>query len=693
MVWSSPLAGNGQRAMRYIDLMGGQKPHLLVRTRNNLGAETFVQYAPSTKFYIADKLAGTPWIIRLPFPVHVVERVESYDYVSRNRFVTRYAYHHGYYDGVEREFRGFGRVDQWDTEELATLSNSSSFPQTTNQDPVSNVPPSLTKTWFHTGGFFGEAVISKQFEHEYYAEGDSIEAVAGLSPDQLELMLLDDTVLPTDILLADNTRVSYNLSGEEMREACRALRGSVLRQEVYGLDGTDESDRPYSVSERNYTIETLQPQRPNKFGVFFAHPRETIDFYYERKLYKVVGSTLADQSNPPSNTTTAADPRVTHAVTLEVDPFGNALQSAAIGYGRRYADPALTPDDQTKQTSLLATYAENSYTNAILADDDYRVPLPAESSSYELVQVQPDANQPGLTNLFRFDELQAKVNSASDRAHEIPYETLNPTGLTPAQPYRRLLDSTGAYYRPDDMGAAAGNPNALLPLGTLESHALPGTSYKLAFTPGLVSQAYQRGGTPLLPTPANVLGSASSDGGGYIDLNGDGHWWIPSGRTFYSPNPADTAAQEISNAQANFFLARRLQDPFGNSSTVLYDSYNLLIVEAEDALQKWGADGKKVSDGNKVTVGERSADGTITNKNDYRVLAPALLTDPNRNRAAVSFDALGMVAGTALMGKTTENLGDTLADFTADLARSQIARARVNCLRGLAGSCRMIPTG
>ena len=45
--------------MRYIDLMGGQKPHLLVKTVNNLGAETVVTYAPSTKFYLQDKLAGT----------------------------------------------------------------------------------------------------------------------------------------------------------------------------------------------------------------------------------------------------------------------------------------------------------------------------------------------------------------------------------------------------------------------------------------------------------------------------------------------------------------------------------------------------------------------------------------------------------------------------------------------------------
>ena len=108
--------------MRYLDLMD-QKPHLLVGVNNNLGAETQVHYAPSTKFYLADKRDGKPWITRLPFPVHVVERVETYDRISRNRFVTRYAYHHGYFDGDEREFRGFGMVEQWDTEEFARATH------------------------------------------------------------------------------------------------------------------------------------------------------------------------------------------------------------------------------------------------------------------------------------------------------------------------------------------------------------------------------------------------------------------------------------------------------------------------------------------------------------------------------------------------------------------------------------------
>src|SRR5262249_30693715 len=116
LVWSSPLASDAGVQMRYVDLMGGQKPHLLTAIVNNLGGETRVQYATSTKFYLQDKRDGRPWITKLPFPVHVVEKIETIDWVSRTRFTASYRYHHGYFDGEEREFRGFGMVEHRDTE-------------------------------------------------------------------------------------------------------------------------------------------------------------------------------------------------------------------------------------------------------------------------------------------------------------------------------------------------------------------------------------------------------------------------------------------------------------------------------------------------------------------------------------------------------------------------------------------------
>src|SRR5262249_21694124 len=153
--WSSPLPGDMRHQLRYVNLMG-QKPHLLVWTTNNLGAETHIAYAPSTTFYLKDKSAGRPWITRLPFPVHVVEQVETLDRISGNRFVTRYTYHHGYFDGEEREFRGFAMVEQFDAEELAPSG-----------DPW-HVPAVLTRTWFHTGLSVGRDHVSDVLATEYY---------------------------------------------------------------------------------------------------------------------------------------------------------------------------------------------------------------------------------------------------------------------------------------------------------------------------------------------------------------------------------------------------------------------------------------------------------------------------------------------------------------------------------------------
>ena len=99
-----------------------------------------------------------------------------------------------------------------------------------------------------------------------------------------------------------------------MREAARALKGGILRQEVYADDGTTKAALPYSTSERSYKLTCLQPQGPNRHAVFFSHSSETIDYHYER--------------NP-------ADPRIIHALTLAVDDYGNVLKSAAIGYQRR----------------------------------------------------------------------------------------------------------------------------------------------------------------------------------------------------------------------------------------------------------------------------------------------------------------------------------------------------------------------
>jgi RHS repeat-associated protein len=634
LVWSSPLPGAARRPMRYIDLME-EKPHLLVGVKNNLGAETKIHYAPSTKFYLDDKQDGKPWITRLPFPVHVVDRVETLDLISRNRFVTRIVPHHGFYDPVEREFRGFGMVEQFDTEELAALTESSDFPDAANIDAASYVPTVCTKTWFHTGAYVEGGRISRHFEEEYYHEGDESEGLSGLTDQQLEAMLLPDTKLPTTLKWQDSSSVPWELTTEEMREACRALKGAVIRREIYALDGTDDEDRPYSATEQNYAIELLQPQGDDKHAVFLTHLRESIDFHYERKLVKV---------GEPKR----ADPRVAHAMTLEVDGYGNVLKSTGIGYGRRPGLSPLEDNDKNKQEQLLITYIENAVTNPIDEADDYRIPLPCEARTYELLKVVPDSKLPDITNLFGFEEMVGKAGQASDGSHDLPYEDIDAIGAAANHPYRRLIEHVRTLYRRNNLSGT-------LPAGKLDSLAITFESYKLAFTSGLLDQVHVRNGQKLLPAnPADILEGGGAHSGGYVELDGDDNWWIPSGKVFFHvdaniTNPTVTASQELAEAHAHFFLPRKFADPFSQSATVDYDVHDLLVIKSEDALHN-----------------------TVNAANDYRVLQPQLVTDPNGNRSEVAFDALGMVAGTAVMGKVGEHVGDSLTNFNSDLMQQDI---------------------
>src|SRR5207342_3548156 len=66
-------------------------------------------------------------------------------------------------------------------------------------------------------------------------------------------------------------------------------------------------------------------------------------------------------------------------------------------------------------------------------------------------------------------------------------------------------------------------------------------------------------------------------------------------------------------------------------------------------------------------------DNTITVlANDYRVLQPRLIRDPNGNRTELEFDTLGLVAGTAVMGKPTPVEGDTLGGLVRDPSQAQL---------------------
>jgi len=393
LVWSSPLPGNSSKPMRCLDLMGGIKPHLLVKSANNLGAETRVEYVSSTKFYLSDKAAGNPWTTRLPFPVYVIERVETYDYISHNVFVTKYAYHHGYFDGFDREFRGFGMVEQVDTEAFEDyVIGVKSVDGNQELDSQLNQAPVTIRTWFHTGASFNSDKNLHKWSDEYYQKKQHT----------------PEPTLPID------------MNELELRECIRALKGLPLRQEIYSFDGTAVEQNPYTVIENKYEVKLIQPLGKQKTAVFFPTGSESISLNYERN---------------------SEDPRISHELNLEVDEYGNVCKSCTIVYGREVVDASLPSEVTHQQQKTYVTYSEIDHTDDINTEtlDVYRLRLPSGSRTYEITAIEP------LNNIFLLTEIKELIVSSV----EIPYETFADENL----PQKRMFSHNRTLYLDENLNA------------------------------------------------------------------------------------------------------------------------------------------------------------------------------------------------------------------------------------------------
>ncbi len=231
ILWSRDATAPGNDTLLFLDITGGRKPYLLHEMNNHMGAITRVQYEPSTRFYLEDqKRPETRWQTPLPMPVLVVARTEVIDEISGGKLTTEYSYHHGYWDGAEREFRGFGRVDQRDTETFPDYHDAGLHPGKAFEpvEPKMFTPPLETRSWFHlgpVGNEFGDWQ-EPDYSREYWS-GDPVmfERPAGMR----------------DFL--------KNLPRRVKRDALRTLRGSMLRTELYALDGSERENRPYTVTE------------------------------------------------------------------------------------------------------------------------------------------------------------------------------------------------------------------------------------------------------------------------------------------------------------------------------------------------------------------------------------------------------------------------------------------------------------
>jgi RHS repeat-associated protein len=641
LVWSSPLPGETGRPMRYVDLLGGQKPHLLIKAINNLGAETEVQYAPSTKFYLADKRAGKPWITRLPFPVHCVENVTVRDRWRKTEFSTTYSYHHGYFDGVEREFRGFGRIEELDVESYGKFQQGNPDSPYITADRTLYQPPIKTVTWYHTGAFLDRERILTQFQHEYFPHW--------LAETHSEARLLGgfhEVALPQPDVDAEG-----GLTANEWREALRACKGMVLRQEVCELDvdalenGKQLPVRLFSTAYHNCHIRRLQPKADTVHAVFLVGESETLTFHYELDL-------MAGDLRP--------DPRIAHTLNLKFDEYANVLQSLAVTYPRLgvFEDETLAPAEVTLirdvQKKLILSYTETRYTEVFgtkledeeAARDNRRLPLPCQVRTYELTL--PGARGNGYLTVAEAGKLDLSdfYRPVGGPLNVKAVGTTDYHRIAPRDSYqKRLVEHQRTLFFHENLF----DP---LPFAEHGRLGLIYENYRLALTEDLLDTVFiDSGGSNKLNRVIEGLTKARDklddpDTSGYLSgaqlvarfaptpaSELTGQYWIRSGIAGFAPD-----------AIQHFYLPERYADPFGNVTRLEYDSRDLFLASSSDARENT----------------------TEVTQFDFRVLAPRETKDINDNLSEVFFDVLGLPSALAVKGKGSE--ADSLAGFTDAMA-------------------------
>ena len=421
VLWSRDANGLSRDHMYFLDFTSGLKPYLLHEMDNHIGSVTRVDYEPSVRYYLDDqKRPETRWKTFLPFPVHVVSSVEVIDHFSKGKLTTEYHYHHGHWDGAEREFRGFGMVEQLDTESFEKYDSSGLHGAEALFAKVDRQyfsQPILSKTWFHQGPVGDEYGDWQELDwSDQYWKGD---------PQLLKHTETVNQFLSNWPTTSDGRRVK--------RDALRTLRGSILRSELYALDGSDREGRPYTVSESSYglvEIETPAAGDTLRLHIFYPHATSQRTTQWER----------GDDPMTQFSYTRYTDTKNVF------DPFGRPLAQTQIACPRGWRNL-----DDNPAEPCLASHSRTLYAEPKDPKNTYIYNRVAKATSYEIVNT---LGKPVV-------ELAAIKNDSADL---------------------KLIGQTLSYY---DGDAFEG-----LPLGQIDQFGATTRSESFVLTDDIMQQAY-----------------------------------------------------------------------------------------------------------------------------------------------------------------------------------------------------------
>lgn len=292
--------GKDNQPRSWLYRFNDHRPWLLAKVSDNAGTSTHLEYRSSAQAWLDVKAEaaarkGPRPVSYLPFPVHTVSRVTTTNEITGLSLGSETTYLGGVWNAQEREFAGFSRLVQRDTNEQAELAAADLS------------PPSRICTWFHTGVEARDLVV----------EGAFTDMDADFPQGPVRFTHWNNDSGSEEVLDPAPALRSW---------LYHALRGQVRRTEIYGEDGSELADKPYSVVTHRLQVrmhDTADAERPSAL----VTPVEVLTFACER---------------------ITQDPVVNQAIVLEQDEYGNVLQSAVINYPRQQSPTDLEDEDTAR---------------------------------------------------------------------------------------------------------------------------------------------------------------------------------------------------------------------------------------------------------------------------------------------------------------------------------------------------------
>lgn len=477
VVWSGPSSGGKPESLRVLDLTGGVKPHLLVAMDNGHGGRTAIEYTTSAREYLRDKLSGKPWHTRVPFPVQVVSRIARTDVHAATQRTTRYQYHHGHYDGREREFRGFAFVEEWNAEVAGAPGSAK---------PQDEQPPRFTKRWFHTGAWLQDD-LALRLAADYWTD-DPENRKLSLDPGVLRLI---------------DTPALEGVSAQDRTDAVRALAGRPLREEVYGLDGSAEQSMPFVIREFSHELRVLQPRKGRQAAAVQVLEDQQLDCVIERGVFSLLPKTETERP--------LQQPRIQHTIALAHDALGFVVRRTTVAYGHLQ----LT---QTSQGQTWVTVEDRQFHHFTDLPNEFRTGTPTAE--------QRQSAWAPLTwtgALWGADELR-KALAVAARA--------SPGAAPPKTAANQLQLIEARYF---EYWSDLGGTEKAAQLGTASAKALLRRELRLAFTADMLAAtlgAQRLSGIDLAQEGGYIKSQQLQSKDSPPSLPPDA-WWAPSPAVTY----------------------------------------------------------------------------------------------------------------------------------------------------------------